>query len=122
MSEYVIVRGQSADNAVLLLEAAEKLDLPSHVVQTVGGGYRVPAEVADKAGLEVEQPEEIERAADEDPNVLSVNGFDLEQGKAKIGEVPKAEPAKKTPAKKTAAKKTTAKKAAAKKTTTKKES
>lgn len=37
------------DKAVLLLEAAQSLDLEPSVVQTTSEGFRVPKEVADKA-------------------------------------------------------------------------
>lgn len=46
------VYGLNKDNAALLLEAAEKLDMPHSVVRTSSEGYfLVPDEVADKAGL-----------------------------------------------------------------------
>lgn len=46
------VYGLTADNAVLLLEAAEQLKMDHSVVRTSSDGYfLVPDEVADKAGL-----------------------------------------------------------------------
>lgn len=39
------------DTATRLLAAADDLDLPVEVVATVSGGFRVPAEVAKKAGV-----------------------------------------------------------------------
>lgn len=52
MSDQITVPGQSHDNAVLLLEAAQALDLPPGVVTTVEGGFRAPKEVAEKAGFD----------------------------------------------------------------------
>lgn len=68
----VIIKGQSKDDAVLLLEAAQKLDLPAGVVRTVTGGFRVPVEVAEKAGLDYEDPNaeqaEVQDFPDGEPN------------------------------------------------------
>lgn len=51
----VTVPGLSHDNAVLLLAAAQELDLDPGVVRTNGlGGFEVPAEVASKAGFDEE--------------------------------------------------------------------
>lgn len=51
----VTVPGLSHDNAVLLLEAAQSLELDPSVVRTNGlGGFEVPAEVAEKAGFDEE--------------------------------------------------------------------
>lgn len=48
----VQVNGQNAENAILLLEAAEKLDLAPGVVRTTSKGhFLVPEEVAKEAGL-----------------------------------------------------------------------
>lgn len=47
----VFVGGRGRDKAVLLLAAAEDLELPSRVVRTQTGGYLVPEEVAEAAGL-----------------------------------------------------------------------
>jgi hypothetical protein len=42
----------NSDNAILLLAAAQELDLPVEVVETTSDGvFRVPQEVVDKAGL-----------------------------------------------------------------------
>jgi len=50
--QTVTVPGQTHDNAVLLLEAAQSLELDPGVVKTNGeGGFVVPAEVAKKAGF-----------------------------------------------------------------------
>jgi hypothetical protein len=54
MSEVLIPYGDNAsDTATLLLGAAEDLELDPGVVrnQPDDGGFRVPEEVADKAGL-----------------------------------------------------------------------
>ena len=86
MSDQITVPGQTHDNAVLLLEAAQALDLPAGVVLTVEGGFSVPSEVAEKAGFDeegkpkskaakeaakdAEQPEEVglpEHDEDADP-------------------------------------------------------
>lgn len=48
----VTVPGQTHDNAVLLLEAAQSLELDPGVVRTVEGAFDVPAEVAKKAGFD----------------------------------------------------------------------
>jgi hypothetical protein len=45
----VEVVGQTSDNATILLEAAEKLELDPGVVRTVEGGFSVPKDVFDKA-------------------------------------------------------------------------
>jgi hypothetical protein len=50
--DQITVPGQSHDNAVLLLEAAQQLDLDPSVVRTTEGGFLVPKEVADKAGFD----------------------------------------------------------------------
>lgn len=48
--EKVQVDGMTQDNAILLLEAAEKLELDPSVVETTSDGhFLVPKEVADKA-------------------------------------------------------------------------
>ena len=75
------------DHAVLLLAAAEELELGPSVVATTDHGFSVPAEVAKKAGVKPD------------------------------GDESEPEPEKPKPAKKAAAKKaTTPRKAAAKKT------
>ena len=51
-NENVEVKGRTSDNATLLLAAAEELNLPAGVVETTGSGFRVPVEVAKKAGLD----------------------------------------------------------------------
>lgn len=80
---------QSRDNAILLLAAAEELDLDASVVRSSNGGFVVSEEVAKKAGLSKEA-----RKVDES------------------GDVVEDEPVK--PAKKTTAKKAAAKKSASK--------
>lgn len=51
MSESVEVPygDKDSDNAVLLLAAAQELDLPPSVITTTGQGFVVPKEVHDKA-------------------------------------------------------------------------
>lgn len=47
----------NTENAVLLLAAAEELELDPGVVETTSGGtFRVPQEVVDKAGLGEKPP------------------------------------------------------------------
>lgn len=48
----------AADQATLLLAAAEELDMEAGVVQTTSFGFLVPAEVAKKAGLEPKESED----------------------------------------------------------------
>lgn len=43
------VAGQTQENAVFLLEAAEKKNIHPREVRTVDGGYMVPEEIADAA-------------------------------------------------------------------------
>lgn len=92
MSEVKVHYSENvADNATLLLGAAEELGLEPYVVRTQSEPYYlVPREVAEKAGLDYESDDDEESAPEEDS----------------------AE--EKKPAKKTAAKKTAAKKASSK--------
>jgi len=117
MSDETVEVSFSANNeetAVLLLAAAEELDLdPAVAVRTSEGNFVVPKEVADKAfgkgKTEAENTAEVQAEADAaalearlrsaPSNEEDRNGYD---------EKPKAA-AKKTTAKKAAAKKTTAK-------------
>jgi hypothetical protein len=90
------------DNAVLLLAAAEELELDPAVVRTTSDNvFLVPGDVAKKAGLK--EAEVSDRQAEQDAALRAAN----EQAQ---------EPAKPT-AKKATAKKATAKKATATKTT-----
>jgi len=43
--------GKAGEKAVLLLAAATSLGLPAAEVKTIGGGFRVPREIAEEAGL-----------------------------------------------------------------------
>lgn len=52
MSDKVFISGQNHDNAVLLLAAAEDLEVDVAVVATVDGGFSVPVEVAEAAGFD----------------------------------------------------------------------
>ena len=52
MSDKIRVAGASSDNAILLLAAAQELDLPAHVVETTEGAFLVPPAVAEKAGFD----------------------------------------------------------------------
>ena len=46
----------SKDNAVLLLDAAQSLDLPPEVVKSTMYGFDAPDEVVEKAGLGKKKP------------------------------------------------------------------
>lgn len=78
--------GKAQENATLLLAAAEDLDQDVSVVRTSGGAFIVPQDVADKAGVDYDKPED--ESDDEESEEKS-----------------EAKPAKKAAAKKTAAKK-----------------
>lgn len=96
MSDLVEVPfGDNAkETAVLLLAAAEELDLDRSVVATKTGAFVVPKKVAKKAKVKGDEVEEAE--------VVDTNAKATEEAPA-----PEAE-AKEAPAKKTAAKKTAA--------------
>lgn len=47
---------QTEENAILLLAAAQELDLPANVVTTYDGALQAPDEVIKKAGLESGEP------------------------------------------------------------------
>jgi hypothetical protein len=66
MSEVEVPYGDSAtDTAVLLLAAAEELDLDPAVVKSQEGHFLVPEEVAEKAGVDYHGDED--EAAPEPP-------------------------------------------------------
>ena len=50
--------GKAQENATLLLAAAEDLDQDVSVVRTIGGAFIVPQDVADKAGVDYDKPED----------------------------------------------------------------
>ena len=52
----VQIEGRSAEKATLLLAAVEELGLDASVVRTTSGGYVVPEDVADAAGLGEDKP------------------------------------------------------------------
>ena len=55
MTDVFVPPGDSAqDTAVLLLEAAEKAGEPADVVRSSDGGFVVPQELADAAGVDYE--------------------------------------------------------------------
>lgn len=91
------------DTAILLLGAAEDLDLPASVVRTGGRAFLVPKEVAEKADVEFIEDNDAPDSGDVTDDVTTE---------------PKKTAAKKAPAKKPATKKSPAKKTAAKKTAT----
>ena len=55
---------KSADDAVLLLEAAEKIYDDQSVVRTVTGAFLVPEDVAKKAGVKYDKPDSSEAEAE----------------------------------------------------------
>jgi len=104
-NDQITVPGQTHDNAVLLLEAAQALDLPAGVVLTVEGGFSVPSEVAEKAGFDEEgQPKSkaAKAAAEDEPEAEQTGLPEPDDDADPQGTEPQA-PAKKTAAKKTAA-------------------
>ncbi len=130
MGNNVRVNGLTADNATLLLAAAEELGQPAQVVQTQSDGYfLVPKDVASKAKVKFEEddtPTEAQILPDREPlDDHGTTGTDSDgsenvkaavegQAEARAEASTQQAPAKKTTtAKKTAAKKTAAKKTAA---------
>lgn len=85
MTDNIVkVEGLTAENAVLLLAAAEELDLDPSVVQTTTDNvFLVPAEVAEKAGLDPVD-EDADGEADDDKPV------DENSSKAELQEAAKA--------------------------------
>lgn len=70
MSEVHVPFGDKPqETATLLLAAAEDTETPVHLVRVVDGGFKVPEEVADSAGLdhteEYEQPDASLRPAED---------------------------------------------------------
>jgi hypothetical protein len=126
MSDELVRVPYSANNqetAVLLLAAAEELDLDSAVaVRTEEGNFVVPKEVADKAfgKGKVEAPEtaKVQKEADEAAREAALRPApSAEEGRSgyEASETAKTEDARKTTAKKSApAKKAAAKKSASK--------
>ena len=116
MSDETVEVPFSANNeetAVLLLAAAEELDLdPAVAVRTSEGNFVVPKEVADKAfgkgKTEAENTAKVQAEADaaaEEARLRSAPSNEEDRA----GYDPKPAAAKKTTAKKAAAKKSTAK-------------
>ena len=59
----VKISGITSDNAILLLAAAEDLDLDASVVRTTSDGhFLVPEEVAKKAGIKADDDEDTKPA------------------------------------------------------------
>jgi len=66
MSDVFVPPGDSAqDTAVLLLEAAEKAGEPADVVRSSDGGFVVPKELADAAGVDYDKGDDDE--SDDEP-------------------------------------------------------
>lgn len=95
--------GLSQDNAVLLLAAAEELDLPPDVVETTGSSFRAPRNVVKKAGLDEVKHETVEETIEreqaeakerEEAAEIDQGSFAADKPAAK-----KAAPAKKAAAK-----------------------
>lgn len=57
--EVVVAGGLTQDNAILLLAAAEELELDAGVVRTTGKGFVAPEEVVAKAGLDSYDPDAV---------------------------------------------------------------
>lgn len=120
MSDNVYISGQNAENATLLLAAAEELGQEPFVVATVDGGFNVPQEVAEKAGFDnygrpkSRAAKQAEKAAEEDDGSgapTPENDAAKEQAERQAEAAEKAEAEQKAAAKK-AAPRSTAKKAA----------
>jgi hypothetical protein len=61
MSEVEVPYGDSAqETAVLLLAAADELELDPAVVRTLEGGFMVPEEVAKEAGVDYDSDDDDE--------------------------------------------------------------
>jgi hypothetical protein len=118
---FVPFEGEARDRAVLLLEAAEKKDLPASSVQTTLGGFLVPEEVEQEAfggefakrqaDKEAAWEKEIEDARDTELESQPVTREDTEQANREADrQADNDDQAKKAPAKKAAAKKATSRK------------
>lgn len=102
MSKTVRISGLKSETAILLLDAAQSLDLDASVVRTSSRGhFLVPEEVAKEAGVDIDK-----ESGDVDTSASLVSDAD------KADAATEGEP--KPPAKKAAAKKTAAKTAAKK--------
>jgi len=65
MGDVSVFYGDSAqDTATLLLAAADEAGEDASVVRTVTGGFIVPEDIAKKAGVDYEKPE---NSADDEP-------------------------------------------------------
>jgi hypothetical protein len=107
----VTVPGLSHDNAVLLLEAAQSLELDPSVVRTNGlGEFEVPAEVAKKAGFDEEGKPSSKAAKDaageqeQEPSDLDTAGLPEHDENADPQGTEPQRPAKRTARKTTAQK------------------
>jgi hypothetical protein len=107
--------GEAGDRAVLLLEAAQSLELEPYVVVASHDHFSAPHEVVEKAFGKA-QAKAFRGDQDAEPEVEEVHDFGKEQAPEPEAEAtPEPEPTR-APAKKAAAKRAPAKKAAAKKT------
>ena len=119
----VFVKGRGQRTALLLLTAAAELEQPKQVVRAQLGGYRVPADVAERyekldadlAKDEAKNARSSKKTAE--PSVASADTPPDSQDPNETPPETQAKAPRKTAARKTAAKKTTAKKTAAKSTT-----
>lgn len=96
--------GKGAENATLLLAAAEEMDMDPSVVRTTSYGFEVPEEVAKKAGVDIDTSDddfakEVAEAEKEVEEPAEQQGF-ADQSPTESKPAKKA--AKKTPAKKAA--------------------
>lgn len=79
MSDKVFISGQSHDNAVLLLAAAEDLEQDVAVVATVDGGFSVPVEVAEQAGFDSDgRPKRAAAKRAAEPQVVDTEGTQVD--------------------------------------------
>lgn len=119
MSETQNVYGVNESNAILLLEAAQKLDLDPAVVATTTSGYfTVPAEVAAKAGFDengLPTKADAKKAAkvegEKEAEAQAAREADEQQAKDAAETLQKEADARAKATKATTAKSTTAKKA-----------
>jgi hypothetical protein len=101
----VTVPGLSHDNAVLLLEAAQSLELDPGVVRTNGlGEFEVPAEVAKKAGFDEEGKPTSKAAKDAAEEPVQTDGLPEHDPEADPQGAEPQQPAKKTAARRGSAK------------------
>jgi hypothetical protein len=111
MGDVFVSHGDSAqDTAVLLLDAAEKADLPADVVRSTDGGFIVDEELAKAAAVDYDGDASSSDEASRNAEVAAQQSADAEAAKSdavgkKSDAVGKNQPAKKATAKKASARK-----------------